>query len=396
VKPILYLDCTAGAAGDMILAALVDAGAPLDYVRSQLDTLGLDGWDLRTETVTRAGIRGTRVHVELEGSSSDRNHGDIVQLLQAARLDDNVRELSLRAFDALATAEAHVHGTAKDDVHFHEVGALDSIVDTVGACAAFAALSPERVICSPVAVGSGTVNTRHGPMPVPVPAVTELLRGVPIVGRGEFETITPTGAALLMTLADSFGEMPAMTLQATGYGAGARDVAYPNVVRALLGIASQVRSEDDALLAETNIDDMNPELVPYVIEMLLAAGAQDAWASPAVMKKGRLATTLSVLYDRDDEDRILDILYRETTTLGVRITPVRKNVLAREWVETEVEGHPIRVKIASRGGVVVTAAPEYEDAAAVARATGMPLKDVYARALASVELTRERNAPQLP
>jgi uncharacterized protein (TIGR00299 family) protein len=393
---VLYLDCSAGAAGDMILGALLDAGAPLDYVRAQLDALQLPGWELRTETVTRAGLRATQLRVEISDGAPDRNHADIERLLRNAPLDDDVKELSLRTFDALAGAEARVHNTTKEHVHFHEVGALDSIVDTVGACAAFHALRPERTMSSVIAVGSGTVDTQHGVMPVPVPAVTELLVGVPIVGRGSSETVTPTGAALLVTLCDSFGEMPPMTLEATGYGAGSRDTEHPNVVRVLIGTALERHVDDRALLAETNIDDMNPELVPYVIEMLIAAGAQDAWAVPAVMKKGRLATTLSVLFDNVDEDRILDILYRETTTLGVRITSVRKDVLAREWVETEVQGHIVRVKLGKRGDVVVTAAPEYEDAAAAARATGMPLKEIYARALAAVQITPEPNAPRLP
>lgn len=387
---VLYLDCSAGAAGDMILGALLDAGASADTVRRSLDALGLDGWELRVEEVTRRGIRATKATVRCAPETDERSHASIVELLTRANLDERVRELALRTFQVLAEAEARVHGVPAATVGFHEVGALDSIVDTVGACAALCDLSPDRVVTSAIAAGRGTVETRHGTMPLPAPAVTEILTGAVLIPSGDGELVTPTGAALLAVFSDSFGDMPPMRLLATGYGAGTRDTDRPNVIRVLLGDA--VAGEEDAetaLVAATNIDDMNPELVPYVIDSLLAAGAHDAWTTPIVMKKGRPAITLYTLFDPDDQDRILDVIYRETTTLGVRLSRVARDTLAREWLEVVLDGHPVRVKIARRGGEVITAAPEYEDAVEVARATGLPLKEVYQRATTAAKVILE-------
>lgn len=384
----LFIDCTAGAAGDMLLAALIDAGAQVEGVVRELDALALEGWGLSTEQVTRSGIRANRAIVEVEKQTHERAYRDIAAILQRASLSPAVKELAQRVFRALAEAEARVHHVVLDQVHFHEVGALDSIVDVVGSCAALVALAPQHVVASSLAIGRGMVDTRHGPMPVPAPAVTELLSGAPIHEGGDGELTTPTGAALVVTFADSFGSMPPMILRATGYGAGTRDTEQPNVVRVLLGDATTAsHANDDALVAEANIDDMNPEMIPYVIESLLAAGAHDAWTSPIVMKKGRPSLTLSVLFDKDSEDRILDVIYRETTTFGVRIGEVRKDVLSREWIEVQVSGQPVRVKVARRAGEAITMAPEFEDAATVARTTGMALRDVYAAALEEAKIS---------
>ena len=394
---ILYIDCSAGAAGDMILGALLDAGASIDTVRVSLDALDLDGWELRSEEVTRGGIRANRASVACAPETTERSYATIVELLTKADLDARVRELALRTFRILAEAEARVHGVAVDAVHFHEVGALDSIVDTVGACAALCDLAPDRVITSAIAAGRGSVETRHGTMMLPAPAVTEILTGAVLVPGGEGELVTPTGAALLAAFTDFFGEMPPIRLLATGYGAGARETDRANVVRVLLGDAvSDETAMEAVVVAETNIDDMNPELVPYVIESLLAAGALDAWTTPIVMKKGRPAITLFAMFEPEDQDRVLDVIYRETTTLGVRIARSVRDTLPREWLEVSVEGHPLRVKIARRAGAVITIAPEYEEAVTVARATGLPLKEVYERATAAARVSLESPARRGP
>ena len=390
---VLYLDCSAGAAGDMILAALIDAGASAESVRRSLDALQLDGWRLTLEEVTRRGLRATKATVVSESKQEERPYGSIVELLTTAALDEGVRDLALKTFRILGDAEARVHRVPLERVHFHEVGAVDSIIDIVGACAALYELAPDTVITSGIAAGHGTVDTQHGTMPLPAPAVTEILKDALLVPGGSGELVTPTGAALLAAFSDSFGDMPAMRLRATGYGAGTRDTDRPNIVRVLFGEA--VPGEDGgqrAVVAETNIDDMNPELVPYVVDSLLAAGAHDAWTTPIVMKKGRPAITLYALFDPDDQDRVLDVIYRETTTLGVRISQVIKDTLPREWLEVQVEGHVVRVKLARRAGEVITAAPEYEDAVAAATATGLALREVYARATKAAWLLIENPA----
>jgi uncharacterized protein (TIGR00299 family) protein len=236
-------------------------------------------------------------------------------------------------------------------------------------------------VTSPISVGRGIVESEHGPLPVPAPAVTEILKGAVLVDTGRGETITPTGAALLGSFTDEFEPFPPMRLEATGYGAGDRETEIPNVLRVLVGSAIGGAGADDrVVVAETNLDDMQPELVPHVLDALLAAGAQDAWVTPILMKKGRPAYTLGALFAESDRDRIFDVMYRETTTLGIRIYPVTKDELLREWIEVQVEGIPLRVKLGRLAGQVVTAAPEHDDAVRVARATGMPLKDVYTAA----------------
>jgi pyridinium-3,5-bisthiocarboxylic acid mononucleotide nickel chelatase len=379
---LLYLDCFSGIAGDMLLGALLDAGADRAFVDSQLAALDISGWKLGTRPVTRAGVRATQATVTIEDDGSTRDHSEIQAILERSLLDERVRGLAQQVFERLARAEAAVHGVELAHVHLHEVGALDAFVDIVGCSAALLSLGPLDVMASALPVGGGRTRSAHGELPVPPPAVLELLKGIPIRGGGERELVTPTGAALVTTFARSFGDLPPMTVRGVGYGAGQAERDVPNVVRALIGDAAEpTPGASEALLLEANIDDMNPELVPYAIEQLLAAGAYDAWSTPIVMKKGRPAITLSVLGPHDELDRLLDVFYAETTTLGVRLRMVGKDELEREWLEVEVEGHNLRVKIGKRNGRIVTTAPEYEDAKTVARATGQPLKEVYTAAV---------------
>jgi pyridinium-3,5-bisthiocarboxylic acid mononucleotide nickel chelatase len=382
---ILYFDCFSGAAGDMILGALIDVGASESEVRRALESLNLSGWELHFEATRRSGLRATRALVEVATGPAARSYTDIRSIIERAELDEGVKRRSHHTFRLLAEAEARVHDVDIEDVHLHEAGAVDAIVDVVGVSAALEDLGPEIVVTSPITTGRGMISSAHGPLPIPAPAVAELLAGAPMVERGSDELITPTGAAILAAASTRYGSMPAMTLTATGYGAGSRDSEVPNVVRVQLGETEDDDSDISALLIECNLDDMSPELVPYVIERLIATGAQDAWTTPIVMKKGRPALKLAVLTERATVDALLEVLFAETTTLGLRMTPVAKRELEREWVDAEVEGYTVRVKIGRYEGRTTTASPEYEDALKVARLTGLPLKEVYRRATAFLE-----------
>lgn len=378
-----YIDCTSGAAGDMLLGAFVDAGAPEQEVKDALDSLHLEGWALYFERVTRSGLAATKANVIITRGRR-RSYEEIVQLIENSDLGARPKARSLTTFECLAMAEARVHGTDISGVHFHEVGSEDAIVDIVGCSVAIESLALDRIAVSPIATGTGTVPTEHGEFPLPAPAVTEILnrRGATLFGRGNDELITPTGAAILATAADEFGSLPAMTVDGIGYGAGDADREWPNVVRVMVGKAvPDIASEPHrALIIEANIDDMSPELLPHAVTRLLAGGAQDAWVTPIVMKKGRPAFTLSALCSAEDEARIVDVFFKETTTLGLRTSQVDKHVLEREWVEATVEGLNVRVKVGRSNGLVTTVAPEHDDALGVATELGIPLREVYARA----------------
>lgn len=381
----LYFDCFSGASGDMILGALLDAGAPEEEVRASLQALGLSGWELDIGRVQKAALAATKVTVRSREMDTARRFSDIRALLEKSALAPGVKERALATFGLLARAEAKVHGAPEEEVHFHEVGGIDAIVDIVGSSSALETLAPQEVITSAIATGRGTTSSQHGTIPVPAPAVVELLRGAVLFERGDKELITPTGAAILAAATTRFGVMPPLEITRVGYGAGTRDGEVPNVLRVIEGelLEEDLASERSSghILIETNLDDMSPELVPFAIERLIEAGAQDAWSSPVLMKKGRQGIQLSVLATEVSRRAVLDVLYRETTTLGARIRRAEKDELERHWETTDVEGHAVRVKVGMSGGEVVSAAPEYEDAAKVARITGLPLKEVYRRAL---------------
>lgn len=389
---VIFFDCISGAAGDMLLGALLDAGAPEEKIRGALASLGLDGWSLRIERVGKRGIGATQVTVAADDATTSRDHAAIRSILEEASLEPAVCRRALATFQILADAEAKIHDSDPEHVHFHEVGGVDALVDVVGCAAAIEHFAPDRVIASTLVTGRGWTDSAHGALPVPAPATLEILRGAPLQQRGSRELITPTGAAILVAAADSFGAMPPLQINSIGYGAGQADLEWPNVTRVLIGTVLQEESAQDAWLIETNIDDMTPELVPHSIESLMRAGASDAWTTPIVMKKGRPAFTLSILVAEMHKDRVLDVLYRETTTFGARVQRVGKDHIDREWIEVVVEGEQMRVKLGRRGGEIVTASPEYEDAARVARATGLALRDVFQRALAEASRKLERRA----
>jgi uncharacterized protein (TIGR00299 family) protein len=403
----VWIDASSGASGDMLLGALLGAGVPLEFLQDAVSAVAPEAVRLSPERVTRNGFAATRCHVEPADSAHHRSWRDIRALLGAADLAADVRELALRAFERLAVAEATVHGSNPLDVSFHEVGALDSIADVVGVCAGFAWLAscgpagapppagPHETVVSPVAVGSGTVRGAHGVMPVPPPAVAELLRGVPsYAGPGDAELCTPTGAALLTTLATGFGPQPAMTVTQIGVGAGGRDPdTHANVVRIFVG--SRLRSTTDSdsptpMLIESNIDDLDPRVWPAVIAALLEAGASDAWLTPILMKKGRPAHTLSVLVRGDRADAVKAAIFRQTSTIGVRELTLGKTSLDREMVAIDVAGQPVAVKLARHDGVLVNAQPEYDDVVRAATVLGRPVADVLADAVAASRAFFER------
>lgn len=391
----VWVDAGAGASGDMLLGALAGAGVPVEVMQQAVDAVAPEPVTLRTEAVHRGALAATRCHVETADSVHRRTWPEIRALITAADLDAEVATLAEGTFARLAEAEARVHGIEVDRVHFHEVGALDAIADIVGVCAGFARLRTDRVVVSPIAVGSGRVETEHGSLPVPVPAVTELLRGaLPSYGgpatAPPAELCTPTGAALLRVLATDSGPQPTMRTERVGVGAGGRDPAgHANVVRLLVGgstgsgAAAPGFDTLSELVVETNVDDLDPRVWPAVLEALLAAGAVDAWLTPITMKKGRPAHTLAVLTPFEAADRVRATVVAQTSSIGFREYPVTKRALPRTVREVTVDGHPVAVKLSRFGQEMLTAQPEWDDVARAAKALGRPPRDVLAAAVAA-------------
>jgi pyridinium-3,5-bisthiocarboxylic acid mononucleotide nickel chelatase len=388
----LWVDASAGIAGDMLLGALLDAGASLDAVRSAVAAVVPGEVVVRTSAVTRAGLRALKVDVESTGDGHPhRSWARIRALLVSADLPTAIRDPALAVFARLADAEGRVHGIPADDVHFHEVGSWDAIADIVGVCAALADLGVDRVTASPVAVGSGRTRAAHGDLPVPVPAVLELARGWRVLAGGEGELATPTGVALLRTLAETCGPIPPMEIAAVGIGAGGRDTGgRANVVRVVVGAvvgsaAPDAPTASDMWVLETNVDDLDPRLWPTVLTALLTAGAADAWLVPILMKKGRPAHTLCVLAHDGDREALRDEVFALTSTLGVRETPVSRIGLQRDWRAVTLPGGDVRIKVGLRAGRIATATAEFEDAAALARTRGVPVRRVLDEAAAAAE-----------
>jgi uncharacterized protein (TIGR00299 family) protein len=388
MRPALWIDASSGASGDMLLGALLGVGVPIEILQDGIDAVAPEPVELRVETVLRGGLTATRCHVEVTDSSVHRTWLHVRELIEHGALEPKVRELALAVFERLAVAEGAVHGVSPDEVHFHEVGALDAIADVVGVCAGIAELDPSSVTVSPVAVGSGTIQAAHGTLPVPPPAVSELLRGVPTyagpAGAPAMELCTPTGAALLTTLATAYGPQPAMAVDAIGVGAGGRDPeGHANVLRVFAGVSTSSTTEGGPLLLECNIDDLDPRVWPAVLAALLEAGASDAWLTPILMKKGRPAHTLSALVEAERAADVRSEIFRQTTTIGLREQPLIKYALDRELVTIDVDGQQIAVKLARHDGLVVNAQPEYDDVARAAAALDRPVNDVLAQATAA-------------
>jgi uncharacterized protein (TIGR00299 family) protein len=394
---LAYLDCIAGISGDMTLGALLDAGAEFDVIREELAKLPLEPFDVDVIEVETAGFYGRRVVVQPSSGSVIRTYASIRALLDDAGMPPAATALAQRIFRRLAEAEATVHRKEVDLVTFHEIGAVDSIVDIAGSALALTMLGVDRVFASAVPTGMGMMRTEHGAMPIPAPAVVELLRGAPLFSRGvPVELVTPTGAAILAATVEGYGEIPPMRVARVGYGAGTHDVGFPNLLRVLIGQEARegtgeapASAEAGAeaipgateLVLETNLDDASPEVTAFVVDELLAAGAQDAWLVPIVMKKGRAGVTIRVLCSVDRADAMRRILFRETGTLGVRASTVVKTALERSTGKVETRFGAVGIKVGLLEGRVVSVSPEYEDCARVAREAGVPLRDVYEEAL---------------
>jgi uncharacterized protein (TIGR00299 family) protein len=402
---VIYLDCFSGAAGDMLLGAFLDAGLPVEDLRRALGSLGV-GLSLDVRRVLRSGLSATHVsignhdrahdhhsHSHHHDQPHDHHHdhhrtlAEIAELIDRSDLSARGKAKASQLFRRLGEIEASIHGVSVDEVHLHEVGALDSIVDIVGSVFAFEWFGADEVLASPLNVGGGTVRVAHGTFPVPAPATLRLLTGAPVYSSGApVELVTPTGALLVSGYATRYGPVPAMTVERIGYGAGSRDLEEsPNVVRVIVGRLEERHSPSQpagtVIKIECEIDDMSPQLFGPATDRLTAAGALDVFLTPVQMKKGRPGTLVTVLAPPDRREVLVDLLFRETTTIGVRVESIERVTLDRRWVEVPVAGGVVRIKVAGRGGEVLNAAPEFDDCVRLAAATGRPVKAIHAEAL---------------
>lgn len=388
----IYLDCFAGISGNMLLGALLDAGAPAELLRAELAKLPVTGYQLCLSRVDKGGINALYLDVQIdEAGQAHRNLADIVAIIDNSALKPTVKETSKAIFTRLAQAEAKVHGVPINEVHFHEVGAVDSIVDIVGVVWALDYLQIEHIYGSRLHVGNGFVKCCHGLIPVPAPATAELLHGIPYYpGEIEKELVTPTGAAILATLGKGFGSMPEGFISSKiGYGAGTWDLVIPNVLRLYLGevtATSEIKqseslADEQCLVIETNIDDQTPEIYGYIMDRLFAAGALDVWLTPIIMKKNRPATKLSVLIAPNCQCKVTEIIFQETTSIGMRFYPVTRAMADREFIIIGLPWGDVKVKVSSCQGKICNVAPEYEDCRKIAEKSGMPLKVVQQIAL---------------
>jgi pyridinium-3,5-bisthiocarboxylic acid mononucleotide nickel chelatase len=380
---IAYLDCIGGLAGDMLLAALLDAGAPHEVLHDAVRALGLDDVKVEVSRTERHGIAATHVEVIEDAAPAERRAGALIEAVARADLAPQVAAAALDALDRLIRAESTIHSVTSDDLVVHEAGGSDTLIDIVGVFALLDALGVERVVCSPIPYARALIGTRHGTIPGPGPAVLALLEGALLTGvDAEAELVTPTGAAIVATVATSFGELPPMRLGAVGYGAGARDLRLrPNLLRLVLGTEHAPLAHTDVALLATSLDDLLPELVPDVVDACRAAGALDVWIAPVQMKKGRPGVEITAVTRLEAEQAVARALLTHTTTLGVRVAHARRYELERAFREVEVDGHRVRVKLGVLDGRVVNAVPEHDDCASVAALTGRPVKQVWADAL---------------
>ena len=382
---VVYFDCASGASGDMLLGAVVDLGLPLDELRAELAKLPLSGYALAASRVSRSGLAATKVDVVIDAPETQHRHlRHILGILERSTLDAHLKQRATALFQRLAEAEAAVHGTSPEQVHFHEVGAVDSIVDIVGGVIALRWLGAARFVSSPLNVGSGSVTMSHGTFPVPAPATARLVTGVPVYGAGEGELLTPTGALLVTSHVTAYGPLPALRIDKTGHGAGSRDTpGRPNVLRLLVGEEAQASSSERVLVLETEVDDTAPQLLGPLIDALLAAGALDAFFTPVQMKKGRPGVLVTVLAPPERREAIEELLFRETTTLGVRRQEWERTALERATATVATPYGDVRIKIGRRGGIVYNAWPEFEDCQRLAAEKGVAVKEVLAAALAA-------------
>lgn len=384
----LYFDCFSGAAGDMILGALIDAGLPLEALKRALGSLGVDGWEVSADKVLKTGITATKFRVhEASAPAAGHKHyhvAGIKKRIDQSMLSEPAKTRAKALFDRLAEAEASIHSMPVDKVHLHEVGALDSIIDVVGCVFGLEWFGAERIVVSPLNVGSGTVSTAHGVYPVPAPATLRLLGGAPVYGGSHAaEMLTPTGALVLTDYASAYGPMPAMRVERVGYGAGDRDFdTMPNVLRVVVGetLAPAGARVMTVSVVECEIDDMNPQIFGVLMDQLYAAGALDVLYAPVHMKKNRPGTLMTIIARPQDRERLVDLVFRETTTIGVRFTEMQRECLERETVTVATPAGPVRFKVARRDGRVWNAQPEFEDLVRLANEHSRPVKEIQALA----------------
>ena len=386
---LAYFDCFNGISGDMVLGALADAGLDFYAWKAEVEKLGLEGYSVSKKKVRRAGFPGTKVAVKVTAPQPMRRYSDIKGLIEKSGISPASKKAALGIFKTIAEAEARAHGVGPEDVHFHEVGAVDSIIDIVGSAIAVAIMGIERIVSSPLNLGSGMVRFSHGTFPVPAPATAEVIksRTVPVFSSDiKAELTTPTGAAIITTLAGSFGQMPQMQVESTGWGAGDREIeGTPNMLRVFIGEMGEAYEEDEVVITEANIDDMDPRIYEYVMERLFEEGALDVWLTPIIMKKSRPAVTLSAMAAPDRADGMAEIILFETTTFGVRRYRAGRKKLEREFIEADAGRGSARVKIGRSGKRVIKSMPEYEDIKAIAKKTKKPLREVLAEFIKALE-----------
>ena len=377
---VAYFDCFSGVSGDMVLGALVDLGLDIDELARGLSSLDLEEFRIESRDVMSYGLRATKVDVIVPESVLVRTFNNIRDVIENSDLPGPVKAMSLEIFMRIASAESVIHNKPVDQVHFHEVGAVDSIVDIVGTAYGMSALGITEAFASPLPLGHGMIKTQHGSLPVPAPAVLEILGDTPTYGRGiPTEIVTPTGAAIVKSLAGAFGVMPPMKIGAIGYGAGSKDIGVPNILRVVTGDLADTPGDGEQLayVISTNVDDMNPEFYEYVMERLFAAGAHDVWLTPTQMKKTRPGVVINVLGSPAEVSGLKRILLEETSTFGLRTSTVMKKAIERAFVEVETRWGPVRVKIGREGGHVTSVSPEFSDCARIAGESGVPIKDVF-------------------
>ena len=375
---VIYFDTFAGASGDMLLGALVDSGLKIEKLEDELKKLNLPGWSISAEKQTRKGISGTKVTVKTEETHHHRGLNTIIEIIDRSGLSEKVKSDAKAVFHNLGKVEAKIHNKSVDEIHFHEVGAVDSIIDIVGFVLGIESLGIDKVYCSKIHIGSGTIDCAHGKLPVPAPATLELLKGLPAYSTGiESELVTPTGAAILKSLSSGFGKMPEMAVAGTGYGFGTKELPIANFLRAAIGESDILNESDQIVLVETNIDDMNPEFYDYVFERLFSAGAKDVFMNQVIMKKNRPGIVLSVICAEPDINKLSEIIFSETTTYGLRITPAKMRMVLNRSLETvSTEWGDIRVKVRDLDGRKYYS-PEYEDCKRLAEKRGVPVQTVF-------------------
>ena len=383
---LAYFDCFSGISGDMTLGALVDAGCDLELLRSGLQGLQVPGWTISSEKVWKNGMSATFIRVVTEDQTKHRSLSAILEIFEKSQLSESVRKNAAAIFRKLGEAEASVHDVPLEKIHFHEVGAVDAIVDIVGACIGFDALGIQKFACSPLNVGGGTAKMAHGVLPVPAPATAKLLQGKPTYSNGvQKELVTPTGAAIVSTLCDSFGPQPQMTVSSIGYGAGSTDLeVQPNVVRIMIGEADEKvvpGFDEEIAVIEANLDDMNPQIYGYLLEKALAAGALDVYTTPVQMKKNRPGTLLTLLCKPQDTNSLMSLVFAETTTFGARTYRAQRRTLPRESVNVHTQFGDVRVKLSRVNGRILHVAPEFDDCRKLAVEKNIPLQQIIGEAV---------------